>query len=136
MRRYCHQLYGRKWYTTSNKLYLEYLFDVEDMKVNFLTLVSNFSQVAYFSQSFPWDLTRQKDVCCQDYLQVAQSWTVVTQIISKLFAIYNVRMKKFLNRFTVICIMETGKEISSVTTKMETKSCKNLFRNWCSADTR
>ena len=32
MRRYCSDMENRKWYTTSNKLYMEYLFDIEDTK--------------------------------------------------------------------------------------------------------
>ena len=32
MRRYCSNLERKKWYTTSNKLYMEYLFDIEDTK--------------------------------------------------------------------------------------------------------
>ena len=33
MRRYCHNMEGRRWSTTSNKLFIEYLFDIEDTKV-------------------------------------------------------------------------------------------------------
>ena len=33
MRRYCHNMQGSSWTTTSNKLFIEYLFDVEDTKV-------------------------------------------------------------------------------------------------------
>ena len=35
MRRYCSAMENRKWFTSSNKLFIEYLVDVEDTKSNF-----------------------------------------------------------------------------------------------------
>ena len=34
LRRYCHGMAGRSWTTTSNKLFVEYLFDIEDTQVS------------------------------------------------------------------------------------------------------
>ena len=35
MRRYCSAMQDRKWFTSSNRLFIEYLVDVEDTKSNF-----------------------------------------------------------------------------------------------------